>query len=122
VTITVHVVCRHGIVGKFTASSVTGAVSRVWIVSMKYAEWAPNEDGVERWHTEMRCHAPLDKDAVWCRFTVPVVNPDKFGPALDEFVDGDHPGIARRVSPTGGEVFEVPLALMAHKLGAARRT
>jgi hypothetical protein len=101
----VRVVCEHGQVATFVASSVPG----VWIINVQGAERVTYPDGAERWHYSMRCDR--------CRLDVPVVDPDTYGPILDRLVQADSPAITR-VMPN---VIEVPLKLMADKLGALRK-
>ena len=96
----VRVVCPHGTVATFVASSVPG----VWVVNVRGAETV-----VERWRHPMRCDR--------CRPSVPINKQDAYGPILDRLVRTDSPAITR-VSPT---VVEVPLKLMADALGASRR-
>jgi hypothetical protein len=99
---TVRVACEHGTAATFTESSIKG----VWIVSVRGAEQVP---GTQRWRHPMRCDR--------CRLSVPLDNPDLYGPILDRLAQVDSPAV-HRVSPT---TVEVSLKLMADALGASRR-
>jgi hypothetical protein len=99
----VHVVCPHD---RWRFAPLGESA---WTINMQHAERVPYPDGAERWHHSMRCD--------WCRLTVPVVNPDRYGPILDQLARVENPAV-RRVSPT---VVEVPLKLMAAALGTPRK-
>jgi hypothetical protein len=102
----VRVVCKHGVVATFVASSVPG----VWIISTQHAgtqhaDWVTYPEGVERLHAPVECRK--------CGVTAPAVKRDIYGSALEWIVERDRPGITW-VSPT---VVEVPLVVWARKLG-----